>query len=30
MILLQQNLNLTLLRYSYAVVQPLSQTGEGP
>ena len=25
--LLQQNLNLTLLRYSYAVVQPLSQTG---
>ena len=23
----QQNLNLTLLRYSYAIVQPLSQTG---
>ena len=25
--LLQQNLNLTLLRYSYALVEPLSQTG---
>ena len=25
--LLQQNLNLTLLRYSYALVVPLSQTG---
>ena len=27
LLILQQNLNLTLLRYSYAVVQPLSQTG---
>ena len=25
--LLQQNLNLTLLRYSYALVEPMSQTG---
>ena len=27
LLLLQQNLNLTLLRYSYAIVQPVSQTG---